>query len=90
MKYLKDGGFNVKIRENGKVLNSEEAISLTCAMIKKFIGLELTNEEEQKEKHIFTIIAILTKANISFRPILILQNAERKASFVTETVRLCV
>lgn len=38
------------IRENGKVLNSEEAISLTCAMIKQEIGLPLTKEEEQREK----------------------------------------
>lgn len=31
---------NKTIRENGKVLNSDEAISLTCDMIKKYIGLE--------------------------------------------------
>ena len=40
------------IRENGKVLNSEEAISLTCAVIKREIGLPLTKEEKQKEKQI--------------------------------------
>ena len=40
------------IRENGKVLNSEEAISLTCAVIKREIGLPLTTEEKQKEKQI--------------------------------------
>ena len=40
------------IRENGKVLNSEEAISLTCAVIKKELGLPLTKEEMQKEKQI--------------------------------------
>ena len=38
------------IRENGKVLNSEEAISLTCTVIKHEIGLPLTKEEKQKEK----------------------------------------
>ncbi len=40
------------IRENGKVLNSEEAISFTCAAIKLAIGLPLTKEEKQKEKQI--------------------------------------
>lgn len=38
------------IRENGKVLNSEEAISLTCSYIKMELGLPLTKEEQQKEK----------------------------------------
>ena len=41
---------NRAIRENGKVLFSEEAVSLTCALIKKEIGLPLTKEEKQKEK----------------------------------------
>ena len=40
------------IRENGKVLNSEEAISLTCAVIKCELGLPLTKDEKQKEKQI--------------------------------------
>ena len=40
------------IRENGKVLNSEEAISLTCAVIKRELSLPLTKEEKQKEKQI--------------------------------------
>lgn len=40
------------IRENGKVLNSEEAIALTCAVIKRELGLPLTKEEMQKEKQI--------------------------------------
>ena len=39
------------LRENGKVLNNEEAISLTCAKIKLKIGLPLTKEELQREKH---------------------------------------
>lgn len=38
------------IRENGRVLNSEESISLTCSAIKKEIGVPLSKEEEQKEK----------------------------------------
>ena len=37
------------IRENGKVLNSEEAIGLTCAWIKQQLGLPLSKEEQQKE-----------------------------------------
>lgn len=40
------------IRENGKVLNSEESISLTCAVIKRELELPLTKEELQKEKQI--------------------------------------
>ena len=38
------------IRENSKVLNSEEAISLTCSKIKQLIGVPLSKEEKQKEK----------------------------------------
>ncbi len=38
------------IRENGKVLNSEDSIVLTCAAIKKQIGLPLSKEEQQREK----------------------------------------
>ena len=40
------------IRENGKVLNSEEAVTLTCAAIKSEIGLPLSKEEQQKERSI--------------------------------------
>ena len=40
------------IRENGKVLNSEEAITLTCAEIKTQLGIELSKEEQQKEKQL--------------------------------------
>ncbi len=40
------------IRKNGKVLNNEEAISLTCTAIKSAIGLSLSKEELQKEKNI--------------------------------------
>lgn len=38
------------IRENGKVLNSEDSIALTCAAIKKQIGLPLSKEEKQRER----------------------------------------
>ena len=38
------------IRENGKVLNSVEAISLTCSKIKMLIGLPLSKDEQQREK----------------------------------------
>lgn len=37
------------IRENGKVLNGEEAVTLTCSAIKMEIGLPLSREEELKE-----------------------------------------
>lgn len=37
---------------NGKVLNSEEAIVLTCSAIKKGIGICLSKEEKEKEKKI--------------------------------------
>ena len=40
------------IRENGKVLNSEEAISLTCSKIKMLIGLPLSKDERQREKQL--------------------------------------
>ena len=39
------------IREDGKINNSEEAITLTCSKIKSLIGIELTKEEQCKEKH---------------------------------------
>ena len=38
------------LRDNGKVLNSEEAIALTCNEIKKQIGLPLTDEDKQRER----------------------------------------
>ena len=40
------------IRENGKVLTGEEAIILTCSLIKTKLGLKLSKEEEQKEKQL--------------------------------------
>jgi len=38
------------IRGNGKVMNSEEAISLTCSKTKQLIGIELSAEENQREQ----------------------------------------
>lgn len=43
---------NRAIRENGKVLFSEEAVALTCSLIKMEIGVPLTKEEKQKEKQL--------------------------------------
>ena len=40
------------IRENGKVLTSEEAVGLTCSKIKQYIDLPLSKEEQQKEKQL--------------------------------------
>lgn len=40
------------IQENGKVLNGEVAISLTCSKIKLLIGLPLSKEEQQREKQL--------------------------------------
>lgn len=40
------------IRENGKVLNSEDAIVLTYIAIKKELGIVLSNDEQKKDKQI--------------------------------------
>jgi len=40
------------IRENGKVLNSEEAVGLTCSKIKLLIDIDLSKEELLKEKQL--------------------------------------
>ena len=37
------------IREDGKVLNSEEAVTLTCSKIKQLIGIPLGKDEQAKE-----------------------------------------
>lgn len=37
------------IREDGKVMNSEEAVFLTCSKIKQLIGVPLSKEEQAKE-----------------------------------------
>lgn len=38
------------VRESGQVLNGEDSIALTCAAVKKQIGLPLSKEEQQREK----------------------------------------
>lgn len=38
------------IRPNGKVMNSEEAVALTCNKIKQLIGVPLSKDEKAKEK----------------------------------------
>lgn len=43
------------IRENGKVLNTEEAVILTCSKIKILIGIELSKEEKLKEKQLVEV-----------------------------------
>lgn len=40
------------IGTNGKVLNSEEAVILTCSAIKIAIGISLNKEEKEKEKQL--------------------------------------
>lgn len=47
-----DNWKNRIIRDNGKVMNNEEAVILTCAKIKELIGLPLTVEEKNKELQI--------------------------------------
>lgn len=37
------------IRENGRMINNEEAIVLTCNVIKKLLGIELDQTEQKKE-----------------------------------------
>ena len=43
------------IGHNGKVLNNEEAVMLTCSKIKKKIGVKLSKEESLKEQHFSNI-----------------------------------
>ena len=44
------------LRNNGKVLNSEEAITLTCSKIKQLIGVPLSRDEQQKEDLLMEIM----------------------------------
>jgi DNA sulfur modification protein DndB len=37
------------IRDDGKVMNSEEAVTLTCSKIKQLLGLPLGKDEQTKE-----------------------------------------
>ena len=38
------------IRKNGKIINTEEAVTLTCSKIKMLLGIELSKEELCKER----------------------------------------
>ena len=40
------------IRENGKVMNNDEAVVLTCSKIKTLLGLKLSKDELTREKQI--------------------------------------
>ena len=44
------------IRNNGKVLNSEEAIAFTCSKIKQLIEIPLNKDEQQKEDQLMEIM----------------------------------
>lgn len=46
------------IREDGKIITSNKAISLTAIQIKKELGLNLSLEEEEKEKQFLSTISI--------------------------------
>lgn len=48
-RYNEDNWLGRTIREDGKVMNSEEAVTLTCSRIKKLIGIPLSKEELAKE-----------------------------------------
>lgn len=39
------------IRGDGKVMNSEEAVTLTCSKIKQLLGISLGKDEQTKEAH---------------------------------------
>ena len=41
---------NRVIRDDGKIINNEKAVTLICSRIKTLIGIELNNEEECKER----------------------------------------
>lgn len=48
-RYNEDNWLGRTIREDGKVMNSEEAATLTCSKIKQLIGIPLSKEEKMKE-----------------------------------------
>lgn len=39
------------IRRNGKIINTEESVTLTCSKIKMLLGIELSREELNKERN---------------------------------------
>ena len=48
-RYNEDNWLGRTIRENGKVMNSEEAIILTCSKIKQLLEIPLSKEEKNRE-----------------------------------------
>lgn len=48
-RYNEENWLGRTIREDGKVMNSEEAVFLTCSKIKQLIGIPLSKEEQVKE-----------------------------------------
>ena len=50
MRSCKKNWLNRTIKPNGKVMNNELAITLTCSKIKSLIGIKLSGEEKEKEK----------------------------------------
>ena len=49
MKINEENWLGRTIREDGKVMNSEEAVTLTCSKIKQLIGVPLGKDEQAKE-----------------------------------------
>ena len=48
-RYNEENWLGRMIREDGKVMNSEEAVTLTCSKIKQLIGVPLGKDEQAKE-----------------------------------------
>lgn len=48
-RYNEENWLGRTIREDGKVMNSEEAVTLTCSKIKQLIGVPLGKDEQAKE-----------------------------------------
>ncbi len=48
-RYNEENWLGRTIREDGKVMNSEEAVTLTCSKIKQLIGVPLSKDEKAKE-----------------------------------------
>ena len=46
------------IRGDGKIITSNAAINLTAIEIKKEVGIELSDEEELREKQFFNLINV--------------------------------
>ena len=48
-RYNEENWLGRTIRENGKVMNSDEAVTLTCSKIKQLLDIPLSKEELAKE-----------------------------------------